>query len=275
MNTGKLKAMTINEWLEETIKKFADAGIDSARLDALLIIEHVLDTPRAIVLAHTNMTLPATTLVKLNILRNQRIERIPIAYLLNKKEFYGRDFIVNKDVLIPRPETENMIDIVKSLRLNLPKILDVGTGSGCIAVTLALEASGSKVTATDISEPALKLAKINAKTLGAQVTFKKTSLFEDFEKKKFDVVCANLPYVPDGIVTSKEITKEPSLALFSGKEGLDIYSKFFTEIDKITTYYLLIEALESQHSKLKKLALAAGFKFIEKRDLILLFTTIG
>lgn len=265
--------MTIGEWLGETTGKFKENYIASARLDALVLLEFVLDTSRATLLAHPETPLPATTLVKLNAARTQRLDGVPTAYILHKKEFYGRDYIVDEHVLIPRPETEDMIDAVKKLCEDRPRtILDIGTGSGCIAITLSLEVPQSKVFATDISDDALKIAKLNAKSMGAQVTFKKTDLFIGLEHRTFDIVCANLPYVPDGLVTSAEITKEPALALFSGTDGLNHYRQLFERIQTIKPTYVLIESLESQHAELQKLAAKAGYQFVESRGLILIFS---
>lgn len=265
--------MTIQEWLDDATKKLANSGSNSARLDALVLLEYTLITPRVTLLSHPDTDLPATTLVKLGRVLNQRLDGIPIAYIQNKKEFYGRDFIVNEQVLIPRPETETIIELVKSLRLEAPRILDVGTGSGCIAITLSLELPISKVTASDISEPALAIAKQNAKTLGAQVVFLQSDLLAKLTNKHFDIICANLPYVPTALVTSKEITKEPSNALFSGTDGLDHYRRFFVEVAELTDKpkYLLTEALKGQHTAIKKLATLAGYQLVKTDTLIQLF----
>lgn len=264
--------MTISEWLQETITIFKASGIESARLDALILLEHYLQTSRATLLAHPETKLPATTIVKLTTARKLRLDGVPTAYILQTKEFYGREYIVNEHVLIPRPETEDMIDEVKSLNYEAPRILDIGTGSGCIAVTLALEIPHSKVTATDISAEALEIAQINAKTLGARITFKQTDLLEGLQHKQYDIICANLPYVPDGLISSTEITKEPALALFSGSDGLDHYRRFFAELSSIPTAYVLTESLESQHEELTRLAHEAGYKLIKTDGLVHLFT---
>lgn len=264
--------MTISEWLGETTAKFSENGIESARLDSLILLEFVLQTSRATLLAHPETPLPATTLVRLNAARAQRLDGVPVAYILNKKEFYGRDYIVNEHVLIPRPETEDMVDIVKSLYEDGPHtIMDVGTGSGCIGITLALEVAHCKVLATDVSAQAIEIAKLNAKSLGAQVTFKQTDMFAGLGAKKIDIVCANLPYVPEGLVSSREITKEPALALFSSTDGLDHYRQLFAEIDTIKPAYLLVEALESQHAAIEELASEAGYKHYQTQGLVLAF----
>jgi len=265
--------MTIQEWISDTTKRLAKNGVPSARLDALVLLEHVLVTPRVTLLSHPETDLPATTLVKLDKALQQRLSGVPIAYIQNKKEFYGRDFIVNEHVLIPRPETESIIELVKGLGLDTPRILDIGTGSGCIAITLALELPHAKVFATDISADSFTIAKLNAKSFGAQVTFMQADLLAGFGAKKFDIMCANLPYVPDALITSKEITKEPASALFSGSDGLDHYVRFFTELSTLTNKpkYVVTESLTSQHIALKKLATNAGYKLVKTDTLVQLF----
>jgi release factor glutamine methyltransferase len=118
----------------------------------------------------------------------------PVAYILGSKEFYGREFVVTPDTLIPRPETEAIIDLVKELSLEKLKILDVGTGSGCIAITLKLELPESDVMAVDISEKALVVAEKNADNLHANLEFKQSDLLKNVDEK-FDIIVANLPYV--------------------------------------------------------------------------------
>lgn len=267
--------MTTSDWILETTERFTGTGNTSARLDTLLLLEYVLQTSRATLLAHPEIDLPATTLTKLNALRSQRLDGVPIAYILNKKEFYGRDYLVNEHVLIPRPDTEHMIDLVKSLNFEAPRILDMGTGSGCIAITLALEVPHSKITACDISDEALIIAKHNAKALGARVTFKYSDLFSALTGKQFDIICANLPYVPDGLVTSAEITKEPRLALFSGADGLDHYRQFFTQLSTHKPRYVFTEALESQHVALQTIAQTAGFSCTKTELLIQCFEPLN
>lgn len=268
--------MTIQEWLDDATDKLKKHKIPSARLDSLVLLEHVLITPRVTLLSHPETDLPATTLVKLNSALAQRLDNIPVAYITNKKEFYGRDFLVNEHVLIPRPETESMIELVNYLQLEAPNIIDIGTGSGCIAVTLALEIPDSTVVATDISTDALAVAKSNAKHLGAQVIFKQSDLFASVKNRAFDVVCANLPYVPSELVTSTEITKEPEQALFSGQDGLDHYRRFFIELAELSNHprYAIVESLESQHAEVKKLAALAGYQLIQTDILVQLFERV-
>jgi release factor glutamine methyltransferase len=261
--------MTIHEWLRDATTALQTNGNTSARLDALLLLEFVLGTLRATLLSHPETELPATTLSRLNKALAKRLSGTPIAYIVGKKEFYGRDFIVNEHVLIPRPETESMIELVKGLQLPSPHIADIGTGSGCVAITLTLEIPDSQVTAIDIDDDSLAVARQNAKELGARLTFKPSDLLQALPPRSYDVICANLPYVPDHMVTSTEITKEPAIALFSGDDGLDLYRRFFVELAELTNQpmYVVTESLESQHETIEQFAHAIGY-MLAKTDVL-------
>ncbi len=168
----------------------------------------------------------------------ERLRHIPLGLIFGKSEFYGRKFIVSNKVLIPRMDTEILIDkSIKSIS-NKSKtqvapvmVLDVGTGSGAIAITLQLE-TGANVTAVDISADALHVAKENAKSLGANVCFIQSNLFEKLKGKKFDAIISNPPYIETEVI--KELDKEvkdnePHLALDGGADGLDFYRKIISE----------------------------------------------
>jgi release factor glutamine methyltransferase len=166
---------------------------------------------------------------------------------------------------VPRPETEAIIDVLKSL--DLPSdlaILDVGTGTGCIAITTALELPDAHVTATDVDPACIQLAEINAKNLGAAVRFKRSDLFLDVPET-FGVVLANLPYVPSAYPVNKAAKHEPSLALFSGEDGLDLYRKFFEQLAIKPPLLLITESLPGQHIMMAQLAKIAGFN-LRKTD---------
>ncbi|MBU9710360.1 peptide chain release factor N(5)-glutamine methyltransferase [Bacillus tamaricis] len=185
----------------------------------------------------------------------------PVQHITGEETFYGRTFLVSSDVLIPRPETEELIEAVLA-RLPLihnssngipVKIVDVGTGSGIIAVTLALELSDSIVTATDISPEALSVAKQNAKRLHAEVTFLKGDLLEPLTSigEKGSIVISNPPYIPEGdraVMKANVVDHEPSLALFAGEDGLNIYRRLVKQIPKFLLKPGMI-ALEIGHGQ--------------------------
>lgn len=204
----------------------------------------------------------------------------------NLINFYGRDFIVSPDVLMPRPETEQIIDKVKSLaglpilpgvkpseRIlpKNPKILDVGTGSGCIAITIKKELEEAEVTGVDIDQSALEIAGKNAEKFDADITLRQSDLLENCQDK-YDIIIANLPYVdPDWDWLDKEaLKKEPSLALYAEDHGLALIKRLITEI-KEKPEYLILEADPCQHKDIIVFAEKNGFQYSETRGFILTF----
>lgn len=171
----------------------------------------------------------------------QHAEGEPIQYMIGTEEFYGRTFVVNESVLIPRPETEELVlGMLERIKVkfgsgNNLDVIDVGTGSGAIAITLKLENPALNVTATDIAEESLVVAKENADRLGAQVFFFQGDLLKQMigQNRKFDVVISNPPYIPDGDKKwmSEVVTEhEPHRALFAGEDGLVFYRRFMEEL---------------------------------------------
>ena len=205
-----------------------------------------------------------------------------------KVDFYGRDFIVTPDVLIPRPETEMMVDAVLNLcgkaylpgvkpsKPRLPRdcrILDVGTGSGCVAVTLALELPEAYVTVCDISEAALKVARENAARLGVKAEFVKSDLMSNV-KGDFDIVVANLPYVDANWewIDKKALSREPAVALYAEDGGLALIKKLIDQASELKVSYLILEADPCQHERITEYAGARGYQLLEARGFILGFS---
>lgn len=262
--------MTIAQWLTDAMQKLGDAGVDSPRRDALVLLEDTIDKDRAWVLSHPEYSLQCPTLETLDSLIERRINREPLAYIRGKAWFYKRFFTVTSDTLIPRPESESFIELIKEIKP--ASIVDVGTGSGALAITAKLELPDSRVTATDISKEALKIAKQNAKTHDVEIEFLHGSLLEPIYNLKpvtYNLLMANLPYVPEDLITSPEIALEPAQALFSGKDGLDHYREFWQQITDLSNKptYILTESLESQHEDVEKLAVVAGYK-LQKTDVL-------
>ena len=217
--------------------------------------------------------------------RNRRVTDPPIAYQTGIQDFYGRDFIVTPDVLIPRPETEQLIDTVLTLAgkpylpgvkptknkiKKSPIILDVGTGSGCIAITVKKELPDADVYASDISEEALKIAKTNAKNLHADVNFKESDLLDQIDIKP-DVLIANLPYVdPDWDWLDKEsLSYEPSLALYADDRGLSLIKKLIEQARTKNIEYIILESDPSQHEEIIEFAKDYNYNLENKRGFIL------
>lgn len=262
--------MMISKWLVSNMIKLRDAGVDSPRRDCLVLLEDTIQKDRARVVAHPEHELDQKVIQKLDELIARRINREPLAYIRGKAWFYGRFFTVNPSVLIPRPESENFIELLKELQPK--KVLDIGTGSGALAITTKLELPECHVIATDTSSEALATAQKNAATHSTDIQFLSGSLLEPLTPEQLadSVIIANLPYVPDSLITSPEITQEPPEALFSGKDGLDHYRNFWEQLKATANKptHILIESLETQHEALEKLAKTSGYR-LEKTDILI------
>lgn len=214
----------IKSWLESAEQLLTGAGIGTARLDAELILSHTIRRPRTYLHAHGEDILDARTVEIANARLDLRVERTPLAYITGHKQFYGRPFRVNTATLIPRPESESCIEAVLSLHHggqlpHVPIIFDVGTGSGCLGITLALELPEARVSASDVSRPALAVAKKNAEALGAGIAFVEGSLLEPYDGLRAHCIVANLPYVDVSWDRSPETNYEPASALFAERNG--------------------------------------------------------
>lgn len=265
--------MTIADWLFDTMQKLGGAGVDSPRRDALVLLEDTLGKDRAWVLAHPEFILQGLTLQRVDKLIERRVNREPLAYIREKAWFYGRFFTVSPTVLIPRPESEDFIEILKELQ---PKtVIDIGTGSGALAITVKLELPETKVIATDIDAEALEIARKNAHAHNVTIEFLQGSLLEPLQGVTLQdyTIIANLPYVPDSLITSPEIKAEPKLALFSGTDGMDHYKKFWVQAKELPSKptNIVVESLQSQHQTNNKLAKNAGYKLANTTRLIQTF----
>ncbi|MCX7174964.1 MAG: peptide chain release factor N(5)-glutamine methyltransferase [Proteobacteria bacterium] len=192
--------------------------------EARLLLRQVLGCSAAYLEAHSDDALPTEAAVRFSALARRRAAGEPIAYLTGFREFYGRDFAVSPEVLIPRPETELLVDLaVSSLRgIRSPSVLDLGTGSGCIAVTLALELELAEITASDISPDALAMARLNASWQSADIRCVHSDWFEALGDTQYHLIVANPPYIPSGDphLNQGDLRFEPPRALASGVDGL-------------------------------------------------------
>lgn len=267
--------MRLADWL-----KRAKTEIDS--LDAELIAVHALGfRDRTEVVLNENEDYDTS---ELDVMLARRKTGLPLAYILKKKEFYGRDFYVDQNVLIPRVETEQIVtevlDIVAAEKMLEPTIIDIGTGSGCIPITLKLELKQrsleSRIFGTDISKNALEVAKLNAERLMAGVTFYESDLLTQVEGLP-DIMTANLPYVDvNWDFLSPSLKYEPALALYAGDGGLKLIKKLFDQISarKIDEKkrFLIIEADVLQNEAIIKYASERGFKLIAYQKYMLGFS---
>lgn len=261
--------------------ELSKAGVGTARLDSLVLLEDYLGKDRAWLLAHPDTEILAVQVTELKKLLSLRTEHKPMAYIRGHTEFYGRDFVISSAVLEPRPESETMIDLFRSLladgslRLKKgysPKIADVGTGSGALGITAALEVPETSVDLIDIDPETLKIAKMNVDKFTLEVNLIESDLLTN-TSLAYDVLLCNLPYVPDDYQINLAASHEPEIAIFGGPDGLDLYRKLFSQVKNLTQQplYILTESLPPQHHELSKIAAQNGYKLTRENDFIQLF----
>jgi len=272
----------------------------SAPLDAEILLSHAIRKPKEFLYSHPESELTKKQISDFQSLISQRKKGIPVAYLTNHKEFFGLDFYVDNRVLIPRPETEILVEeVIKKIspparlafapakrarggdrpsgaRAEGVGVVDIGTGSGCIAITLAKYFPRLKIYATDISEPALAVARKNAARHRAKIIFTKGNLLAPLKNKKIDVLVSNLPYgwrawKNNTSVETKGLSFEPAVSLFTEEKGLKLYRQLFEQIKGLKNKPKLV-ALEfdpRQTTELKKLAkkYLPAYKLEIKKDL--------
>ena len=204
-----------------------DGKIAEASLDARLLLEHVCHTSRNDLLVRPlrELTLEEQSQFEADI--DIRKNHVPLQHITGVQEFMGLEFVVNENVLIPRPDTEILVEEVIKIaqKYNSPRILDLCTGSGAIAISLKKFVPNADITAVDISEKALEIAQKNAEKLEAKINFVKSNLFDKLDNKKFDIIVSNPPYIRKDEIKklSEEVQKEPKIALDGGEDGLDFY----------------------------------------------------
>ena len=272
--------MNLQTWRREAAQQLSTVGIESASLDALVLLCDELGREKAWVLAHGEEPLSATTEAALNTKVMQRAQHVPLAYIRARVEFYGREFAVNTHVLVPRPESESMIELLKQSVGHTASctIADIGTGSGALAITAKLELPSASVFATDIDERCLEVAQKNAVKLEADITFLHGDLLSPLPHINSTdhklVVLANLPYVPEQYPINTAASHEPALALFSGKDGLNHYARLFAQAHAlpVAPSYIVTECLMEQQDSLSALAQQSGYQMVQTDGLAQLFT---
>ena len=264
--------MKISDWLRQATKSIQDAGIGTARLDALVLLEDVLDKNRAHLLAHPNLELTDVQITALAGQIARRVRHEPLAYIRGRTEFYGRQFLINSHVLEPRPESETMIDLLKSLTKQQPfSVTDVGAGSGALGITAKLELPNLTVDLLEIDDNALKMCEKNKQHLNANVSVISSDLLKK-APRDYDVILANLPYVPDHYQINQAAAMEPRIAIFGGPDGLDLYRRLFSELYSVNyPKFVLTESLPFQHTELTNIAAQNGYTQIQEEDFIQMF----
>lgn len=272
--------MTVGEFLDTSTKILSSNSIQTARLDSLVLMEHSLGIDRAKLLAEPSLNIDTKHLNVLNKYLAKRAKHVPISYIVQSSEFYGRNFYVNNHVLEPRPETEAMIDILKqlvktnvSLR-SIEKILaaDVGTGSGALGITAMMEVKNLRVDLIDIDINALKVAKKNVVLHTISTNVIKADLLPQ-NSVNYTILLCNLPYIPDDFHINLAAAHEPKLAIFGGKDGLDIYRKLFKVLRhrQQKPLYILTESLPTFHPVLEDIAKKSSYSLIKSLDFIQAF----
>jgi len=227
--------MTILTALLQGTKLLEEEAVAAPRLTAEVLLTHALQRERSYLYAHPEEELSEIAWIHYGRYLHERMQGKPTQYITGRQEFYGRDFRVTSDVLIPRPETEHLVEASISRIQPRDLVVDVGTGSGAIAITLALE-TAAHVFATDISTAALHIAQSNARELSAHVGLLACDLLNAFRGASVNVLVSNPPYVPktDQPSLQREVRDyEPHVALFAGPSGLDLYERLIADAARV------------------------------------------
>jgi len=251
----------VQSLLQKAIRLLTEAGCDTPRLDAEVIFAHTLEQDRSWLYAHNNDTLPDTISQQLIQLIQRRVRREPVAYIIGQREFFGLTFKVTPDVLIPRPETELLVEqAIQLTQKTRPLIVDVGTGSGCIAISLAVQMAGALVIATDVSSKALVVAQRNARrhSVETRIHFKHSDLLSGLEGP-VDLLVSNPPYISAtemNTLAPEVALYEPSAALTDASTGLSIIEKLLGGVSAIIGQdgLLLVEFGANQGQQVLQLA---------------------
>ena len=271
--------MIIKEVLKTAIEKLKNKNIEDASMKVKMILSDTLNKEKEYLLVHDQDELDEDVLKVFDERLNKLISGKPIQYILNKQDFMGLHFYVDENVLIPQPDTENLVEevikISKTLKMSKEhlKVLDMCTGSGAIAVSLSKYVDKALIYASDISINALDVAKKNAKSNSLDITFIHSDLFNDIEiSNQFDIIVSNPPYIETEVIKSlsKEVQEEPIIALDGGKDGLDFYREIIKCAKEylIKDGYLVLEIGYDQKDSVIKLLQDNDYKNIySKKDL--------
>jgi release factor glutamine methyltransferase len=270
--------MLVNEAIAFAEQELKRSNNLNSRLDSEILVSHLINIPRESIYSRLKENLPSNKTEELQNLVSRRVKKEPIAYILNNKEFWSTNFYVDRSVLIPRPETEVLIDLILSQinnKNNYFNILDIGTGSGCILVSLLKELTKAKGIGIDKSLKAIAVAKKNSTSqhVDSRSSFKNINLENIKFDKKFDLIVSNPPYLPD--VSLKNLNLdiklyEPKIALQGGVQGVDFLCKIITLASKILKIngLLALEIGDNQFHILAKYLKENRFKILDKYTLI-------
>jgi release factor glutamine methyltransferase len=270
--------MLVNEAIAFAEQELKRSNNLNSRLDSEILVSYLINIPRESIYSKLKENLPSNKTEELQKLVSRRVKKEPIAYILNNKEFWSTNFYVDRSVLIPRPETEVLIDLILSQisnKNNYLNILDIGTGSGCILISLLKELAKAKGIGVDKSTKAIAIAKKNSisQQVDNRASFKNVNLEEIKFDKKFDLIVSNPPYLPD--VSLKNLNLdiklyEPKIALQGGVQGVDFLCKIINLASKILKIngLLALEIGDNQFHILAKYLKKNRFKILDKYILI-------
>ena len=269
--------MQIKDVMRKGMIKLKTNGVKEPNLKSRLLMQYILNKPREYLLVNDNKKLTLRQNVDYFKVIKKLIEGIPLQHITHQQEFMKLMFYVDENVLIPRSDTEILVEEVIKIakKINAKKILDLCTGSGAIAISLAKYIKEAQITATDISEKALRIAKLNARNnnVDDKITFISSNLFQNIPEEKYDIIVSNPPYIKRKVIESldKEVKKEPIIALDGGKDGLEFYKKIIYSSYEYLKYkgYLCLEIGYDQKNEVIDLINKEG-KYINiysKKDL--------
>ena len=222
---------TIETILNWTRQYFGGKGVENPRLDAEVLLSHILERDRLYLYVHFDQPLEERELAAFREAVKKRAARLPVAYIIGTKEFMGLDFQVSPAVLIPRPDTEILVEaaLKRLVAVDSPQILDIGTGSGAICISMLVKMQSARGVAVDISPAALSVASCNADRhqVADRLTFCLGDLFAPVQGQVFNAILSNPPYIPEDDIAglTPEVRQEPNQALVGGKDGLDFYRR--------------------------------------------------
>lgn len=258
--------MTPQALIRQTAALFQEAGIPDPAWDSALLLAHLTGKPALNLRLDMDTQLDDSLLAQFFALRDQRLKRVPLQYLIHEQSFMGHTFYVDDRVLIPRPETELLTELAigELRRMPCPTALDLCCGSGCISISMALAVPQANVHAADLSTGALAVTRRNAQTLGARITLHQGDLFAAVEGMRFDLIISNPPYIPtaDCRTLQAEVLQEPDMALDGGMDGYDFYRRIASESPAHLAKggAVLLEVGYDQAEHVAALMRAAGFR---------------
>ena len=269
-----MEQATIKSVMQNAIKKLKSKKIGEESLKARILMEYTLNQNRQYLIANSEQNLSEGQVDKYFKLVKKLEDNIPLEYIINKKEFMKLNFYVDENVLIPRPETEILVEETINIakQINAKRILDLCTGSGAIVVSLAKYLPDVEFVATDISKEALVIANKNAieNKVDKRINFLQSDLFKNLERQKFDIIVSNPPYIETSVIDELEenVKKEPYIALDGGRDGLDFYKKIYEHGYNYLTHqgYICVEIGYNQKESVKNI-IKKQKKYIEIKDI--------